>query len=532
MTPRQTLWIIIAVSAAFRLIWASSLGGFTNEPYYYMYANELDWGFFDHPPMVGAIAAVGLKLAPVLGSLVAFRLGFIVMFAGSTWLMARLTERLFSPWAGILAALVLNATFYHGVKIGAIADPDGPLLFFWLLTLDRLWIAFENPERNTAWALAGMAWGAALASKYHAVLLMAGVGLYMISRPSNFAWLKRPGPYIAIASGFAVFSPVILWNARHEWISFFYQGNRAGGFQGIKVEYFLEALVAQILYITPWIWGALMVVMFQIVIRGPKRWSKAEGFLVCQAIPPLALFMGVSTFRRIMPHWPLIAFIPLIPLLGSALVVRLETQRTRTIRALGFMTAFPAVLALLFVIQADFGLFQDGKGKLLGMIPAKADPTVDTIRWNQIADELGRRGLLDDKNTFLFTDCWRFSAELAMATHRALPVACYHRDARSFTFWSKPQDWVGRDGIFVSVADGLISADHYAPWFRSIELIEEFPVVRRGVPLQTVKLYRCSGQTAPFLFGYNGPGPVPPPGPELDRELKVLAEKQTANVRR
>ena len=137
-----------------------------------------------------------------------------------------------------------------------------------------------------------------------------------------------------------------------------------------------------------------------------------------------------------------------------------------------------------------------------------------------------------EKNTVLFTECWRFSAELGMATHRALPVACYHRDARSFTFWSKPQEWVGRDGIFVSMVDGLIDVKHYQPWFRSIELIEEFPVARRGVTLQTVKIYRCSDQVAPFLFGYNGPGPVPPPGPELDRELKMLAESENANVMR
>ena len=45
-----------------------------------------------------------------------------------------------------------------------------------------------------------------------------------------------------------------------------------------------------------------------------------------------------------------------------------------------------------------------------------------------------------------------------MATRCATPVACYHRDARSYIFWSRPEDWVGRDGIFVQVEESLADA--------------------------------------------------------------------------
>ena len=70
-----------------------------------------------------------------------------MLFAGSTWLMARLTSRLFGPWAGVCAALALNVTAYHTAAASTFALPDGPLLFFWLLTLDRLVVAFEEPDR-------------------------------------------------------------------------------------------------------------------------------------------------------------------------------------------------------------------------------------------------------------------------------------------------------------------------------------------------------------------------------------------------
>ena len=38
MTTRRALWVLIGVSTVFRLVWAASLGGYTNEAWYYMYA--------------------------------------------------------------------------------------------------------------------------------------------------------------------------------------------------------------------------------------------------------------------------------------------------------------------------------------------------------------------------------------------------------------------------------------------------------------------------------------------------------------
>src|SRR5262249_46617675 len=160
-------------------------------------------------------------------------------------------------------------------------------------------------------------------------------------------------------------------------------------------EMLLEALVAQVLYLTPWVWVGLCAVLVRLLRRGPRAWSDPEAFLVCQAVPALALFMGVATFRRIMPHWPLIGFVALMPLLGGTWSEGLAARPRRFGFRLVAMAAVPVALGFLFVVQARTGLFQDQNGRLLGVIPPRADPTVDTIRWDQIARELGSRGLLD-----------------------------------------------------------------------------------------------------------------------------------------
>ena len=96
---------------------------------------------------------------------------------------------------------------------------------------------------------------------------------------------------------------------------------------------------------------------------------------------------------------------------------------------------------------------------MLGLIAPRHDVTADTLCWDQVAAELERRGLLDQPQTFLFTDSWDRSAGLALATRGKAQVACYHMEPRSYTFWSRPEDWIGRDGIFVEAfrAPGAIS---------------------------------------------------------------------------
>jgi 4-amino-4-deoxy-L-arabinose transferase-like glycosyltransferase len=526
MTTRRALWAIIGVSTVLRLVWAASLGGYTKEAYFYMYAENLDWGYFDHPPMVGLVGALGLKLAggisPVFGS----RFGFVLLFAGSSWLLARLTARCFGARAGVLAVLALNATVFYGLRIGTFVEPDGPLLFFWLLTLDRLWVALETPGRPStrAWLEVGLAWGAALLSKYHAVLLPVGTVLYLLLKPAARRCLRQAGPYLAAVAGLALFSPVVVWNFRHHWVSFLYQGNRAGGFHGLHLAMFLEALIAQILYLTPWIWAVLVIILVRLFRRGPARWSESEAFLTCHAVPVLTLFLGLSTFQRIMAHWPLIGFVALMPLVGRLWAERLAADPRRVGRRLALVAGAPIVLALLFITHAHTGLFQDSQGRLLGLIGPAADPTVDTIRWDQVARSLKRRGLLDDPQSFLFTDYWCFSAQLAMATRSVVPVACFHRDARSFTFWSRPEDWVGRNGIFVRVEDGLAEAASYAPWFARIEPLDTIPIVRAGATMEVVRVYRCVHLTDPFPFGYSGRGKVPRPRrhPDLPGQPPVL----------
>ena len=50
----------------------------------------------------------------------------------------------------------------------------------------------------------------------------------------RWRWLRSPYPYLAALIAIAVFSPVLIWNAQHDWASFRFQGVRATANYGIS----------------------------------------------------------------------------------------------------------------------------------------------------------------------------------------------------------------------------------------------------------------------------------------------------------
>jgi len=90
-------------------------------------------GYFDHPPLSFWIPAL---VARVTGSehRVLLRLPFILLFAGTTIALYRLTARFYGERAGVLAALLLNITPVFSLSTGGWILPDGPLALAFVAT--------------------------------------------------------------------------------------------------------------------------------------------------------------------------------------------------------------------------------------------------------------------------------------------------------------------------------------------------------------------------------------------------------------
>ena len=518
MAPSRLLWGLIVVTGLIRLAWAATLGLGMDEAYHYLFLAHPDYSYFDHPPMLALVEGVGVALAGGWVAPITLRLGFVLLFAGSTWLMARLTTRFFGPRAGLLAAFALNVSAYHTAAAGAFVLPDGPLLFFWLLTLDRVAAAIEAPDRGGAWpwVAVGLAWGGAMLSKYHAVFLPSGVFLYAALEPSARHLLRRPGPYLAVAIGLLMFGPVLAWNASHSWASFAFQGGRAVGPPRFQPDALLKAVLGQAAYLFPWIWAYVVAILLgrlRAMLGG--RATAAERFLVCQSLAPLAVFTAVACVRPVLPHWTLVGYLSIFPLVGRAWEARLATSPTATRRRLAIVAAIPVAAMALFAVQYRTGGLGRVGAALVAQVPSSmrarlglsgklVDPTAELYGWGQIVDEIRRRGLLDRPGTFLFADTWFLSGQLSFAARDlGVPVLCYnHRDPHNFAIWSRPEDWIGHDGLLVWVDDPKHGPDYFKRYFEHIDPPIEFQVTRRGQEIRRVRLFRCARQVAPFPFGF------------------------------
>jgi hypothetical protein len=494
---RRALILLTFLTLAFRLAWASVLETTNDESYHYLYTLHPDLSYFDHPPMTMWIAKAGLMLGGSNFKTLSLRLGFILLFVASTWVLACWTARWFGGWSGVYAAIAMNLTAYFPAAAGSFALPDGPLLFFSLLTMWALSEAlFVHPGRTWPWLLVGIAWGGAMLSKYHAVFLPLATFLYIVVTPAARSLLRRPGPYLAVAIGLVEFTPVLIWNWQHGWASFVFQGGRALGTQFQPVG-LLIMLFGPVAYLMPWIWFALGAILVR-RLRLFRSLQGIERLLVCLAIVPLCFFFAVSTVRPILPHWPLISFVPLFPILGFKWWKTALEHPVRMRRRVLIMASVATAAAGVVAAQANFGFIT---------FPNK-DPSDEISGWESVEAELSRRGLLDDPKTFLFTPQWYNSSQLAYAIRNRVPVLCYSPgDARNFAFWSDPNEWIGHDGLLVVLDAREFDVDMYKPYFRRINKEADFTMTRSGKPFRAVHVYRCVDQRAPFPFQYGHVAP-------------------------
>src|SRR5437762_2119195 len=151
IATRQAL-ILMLLTAVARVVLAGLLGLGVDESYEVVLSRVPSLSYFDHPPLsfwiAGAVGRVAGTEHRVL-----LRLPFILIFAGTTFVMFRLTVRLYGERAGFLAALLLNLAPVFSISAGGWILPDGPLELAIVATafcLTRVLIVAEPARSGTS----------------------------------------------------------------------------------------------------------------------------------------------------------------------------------------------------------------------------------------------------------------------------------------------------------------------------------------------------------------------------------------------
>ena len=216
---------------ALKLAIAGTLNLRSDEAYVWTWSEENALSFLDHPPMIAWFARLGTALFGQ--NLLGVRLPTIVALLASELLLAdTVRRRTGSLVAGLSVVLMMEASIYFGVT-GVSLEPSVPMILFLSLMfwgLGRL----EETEDGRWWLLVGLAGGLALLSKYIALLFVPAVLMFVLVPRANRKWVLTAWPWLAVLLAIVAFSPVLIWNAQHDWASFRFQGVRVtegAGFQ-------------------------------------------------------------------------------------------------------------------------------------------------------------------------------------------------------------------------------------------------------------------------------------------------------------
>jgi 4-amino-4-deoxy-L-arabinose transferase-like glycosyltransferase len=97
------------------------------------------------------------------------------------------------------------------------------------------------------WLLAGVFGGFALLSKYIVILLLPAIVAYAVLPSWRKKQLSSPYPWLAALIALVIFSPVLYWNAIHDWASFRFQLDRPLQTQGWSLKFLAEFVGIQFL---------------------------------------------------------------------------------------------------------------------------------------------------------------------------------------------------------------------------------------------------------------------------------------------
>lgn len=398
---RYIVWLLI-VSALVRGFLAAFIEFGNDEVYYWTYAMYPDWSHFDHPGMVGWIIQV-FSLNLLFTSEFALRLSSVVFMTVDTYIIYRIGCMVKNKLAGFYAALLYTASLYCFIITGVFIMPDTPLMMFTLLSIYCFILSFlsyrelslqdgKSPTKGKAGGmllLAGLFAGLALLSKYSAVFIWSGVGLYVLLYDRK--QFKNKYLYLSALISVICMLPVLIWNMQNEFISFAFHGERVGLFGKLQPLDFLSEIFGEIGYNNP-VNYVLIIIALVVWFRGNKYLDGISGrLLLCFALPFIAVFWFFSLTRPILPHWSAPAFSLLLLFPASYLAERQSymSDKTRLPRPVVITLSLLSLVLVLGVVEIKTGVVSLRFGERANSVRyyGEGDFTTTIYGWRSIKDD-------------------------------------------------------------------------------------------------------------------------------------------------
>ena len=344
-----------------------------DEAYYRLYGQFLNWGYFDHPPMVGLMTAVSAALIPATSLILknlSVRLVTVLLHVVTVWVLWRtiLDFRFnisdFKSQTDLLwRFLLVAASIPMFCAYGFITTPDAPLLFFAAVFYYayRRYLRQESGDKRQEFGtilLLGISMAGMLYSKYIAVLVIAFALL------GNLRLLRDGKAWAAVGIAVVLMIPHLYWQYANHFPSFTYHlVSRATSYEPL---YSMEYLPNQWSVFNPLVW-ALMLWVGARQIRHGDAFNRSMGMTVWG----FQVFFFIMTCRgHVEPHWTVVTAIPAVIMLTEDTAIWKRGVRIAMVCFVGLILVSHVIL-MLNVLPVRTGLA--GKQAQMDAIHAEAN---------------------------------------------------------------------------------------------------------------------------------------------------------------
>ena len=371
------------------LVWF--MGITPKDAYYYYYSQNIVLSYYDHPPFIAWVIRVFTEL---FGSLVwTLKLSQFLITALSVFFVWKLARLFYSNKISLHASLLFASTLAV-TKLSLNVTPDTPLTLFWILSMIFIYKGIQR-EHSLTWILAGFFTGLAFLSKYTAIFIPFGLGLYLIISAEHRKLIFSKNILLYGIFFILTISPVLIWNIREDWISFSYQSGRFDkewDFLG-SIGHFFGHFGIQMILSGPIFFYLLFILFKNVLIQMiKKRVISSDGrmlYILCLSLPMFLFFSVLSPMMWIKMNWIIPCYAGFSLLVGSFISEKM----------LKVQFIISSVLSILVFLELAFYI-----------IPAKTDNT--WVGWKEISKESARI-MKEQRSDFIFSaDAYKTSSIL------------------------------------------------------------------------------------------------------------------------
>jgi len=495
----KRLLYLVVVSTLIRILFAFNplMNG---EAYYARGVWDLQWSYFDQPPLFFWVSGLFVKLFGFYN--LPLRISSILFFALTTILLYQSTLLVFkNKRAAFFSALIFNVSAVFSLSFAIFAQPDALFIFFWLLSFYAIYKLFfpENKTDNYRsskyvlkwWLIFAISFGLGALSKYNIAFLGFGLFMFCLFNKEHRHWFWHYGPYLSLLIALLIFTPVLYWNSHNEWISFVFQGTRAGATEtSLRWDWFFRSIAGQTLWILPWIWVPLVVQM--VIILKNKKNFKPYALIAWLTFPTLIFFTVVTLWSDLIYHfhWQTPGYLMLFIPLGIWLDAKAERFGKIINRVVYGTVIFSISLFTILLIHINTGFWTSYGPKWLALsFKQKNDPTIYAYKFDALKDKMEERGWMKDSSVFVGSNVWWLAGLIDYAFKGEKEFMLITNEPRNYAFLLNPNDMLGKNCVVIS-HDNFVKGggDQISPYFDKVELVDS-TFIERYEEENELKLY-------------------------------------------